>query len=197
MTSWTAACQAPLLFSGLCSNSCLLSRWCHPTISSSAAPLLLLPSIFPSIRVFSNESVLGIRWPRHWSFSFRISPLNEYIGFISFKIDWFDLLAVQGTLKSLLKHHNLKASILWCTDFSMVQCSHPYLPLKSCRPSLALQRDAAKFCFGRGREAMISSFMNSFIHPDLLAVWWGQKARPVQGGCGVSWASEIPLWAQK
>ena len=74
-------------------------------------PLLLLPSIYPSIRVFSNESVLGIRWPKHWSFSFRISPFNEYSGLISFRIDWFDLLAVQGTRKSLLKHHNLKASI--------------------------------------------------------------------------------------
>ena len=86
-------------------------------------PLLLPPSIFPSIRVFSNESVLCIRWPTYWSCSFSISPSNEYSGLISFKIDWFDPLAAQGTLKSLLQHHNSKASILWCSDFLMVQLS--------------------------------------------------------------------------
>ena len=90
-------------------------------------PLLLLPSIFPSIRVFSDESVLCIRWPKYWSFSFSISPANEYSGLISFRIDWFDLPAVQGTLKSLLKHHNSKASILWCSTFFMVQLSHAYM----------------------------------------------------------------------
>ena len=90
-------------------------------------PLLLLPSIFPSIRVFSNKSVLHIRWPKYWSFSFSISSSNEYSGLISFRIDWFDLLAVQGTLKSLLQHHNSKASILWCSAFFMIQLSHPYL----------------------------------------------------------------------
>ena len=90
-------------------------------------PLLLLPSIFPSIRVFSNESVLHVRWPMHWSFSFSMSPSNEYSGVISFKTDWFDLLAVQGTLKSLPQHHNLKASILWHSAFFMVQLSHPYM----------------------------------------------------------------------
>ena len=90
---------------------------------------LLLPSIFPSIRVFSNESVLCIRWPKYWSFSFSfsISPSNEYSGLISFRIDWFDLLAVQGTLKSLLQHHSSKASILQCSSFSMVQLSHLYM----------------------------------------------------------------------
>ena len=88
-------------------------------------PLLLLPSIFPSIRVFSSESVLHIRWPKYWSFSFSISPFSEYSGLISFKIDWFDFLAVQGTLKSLLQHHSSKASILWCSAFFMVQLSHP------------------------------------------------------------------------
>ena len=87
-------------------------------------PLLLLPSIFPSIRVFSNESVLHIRWPKYWSFSFSISPSKEYSGLISFSIDWFDLLAVQGTLKSLLKHHSSKASTLQCPAFFMVQLSH-------------------------------------------------------------------------
>ena len=91
-------------------------------------PLLLLPSIFPSIRVFSNESVLSIRWPKYWSFNFSISPSNEYSGLISFRIDWFDF-AVQGTLKSLLQHHNLRASVLWCSAIFMVQLSHPYMTI--------------------------------------------------------------------
>jgi len=90
-------------------------------------PLLLPPSIFPSIRVFSNQSVLGIRWPKYWSFSFSISPFNEYSGLISFRMDWLDLLAVQGTLKSLLKHHSSKASILWHSAFLIVQFSNPYM----------------------------------------------------------------------
>ena len=89
-------------------------------------PLLLLLSIFPSIGVFSNESVL-IKWPKHWSFSFSISPSNEYSRLISFRMDWLDLLAVQGTLKSLLQHHSSKASILWCSAFFIVQLSHPYM----------------------------------------------------------------------
>ena len=89
--------------------------------------LLLLPSIFPSIRVFSNESVLPMRWPKYWSFSFSISPSNEYLGLISFRIDWFYLLAVQGTLKSLLHHHSSKASIFRCSAFFIVQLSHPYM----------------------------------------------------------------------
>ena len=90
-------------------------------------PLLLPPSIFPSIRVFSNESVLHVRWPKYWSFSFSISPSNEYSGLISFRMDWLDLLAVQGTLKSLLQHHSSKASILQCSAFFIVQLSHPYM----------------------------------------------------------------------
>ena len=90
-------------------------------------PLLLPPSIFPSIRVFSNESVLHIRWSKYWSFSFSISPFNEYSALISFRMDWLDLLAVQGTLKSLLQHHSSKASILWCSAFFTVQLSHPYM----------------------------------------------------------------------
>ena len=90
-------------------------------------PLLLLPSIFPIIRVFSNELVLCIRWPKYWSFSFNISPSNEHLGLISFRMDWLDLLAVQGTLKSLLQHHGSKASILWCSAFFIVQLSHPYM----------------------------------------------------------------------
>ena len=90
-------------------------------------PFLLLPSIFPSIRVFSNESVLHIRWPKYWSFSFSISPSNEYSGLISFRMDWLDLLAVQGTLKSLLQHYSSKASILQCSAFFIVQLSHLYM----------------------------------------------------------------------
>ena len=90
-------------------------------------PLFLLPSIFPSIRVFSNESALHIRWPKYWSFSFNISPSNEHPGLVSFRMDWLDLLAVQGTLKSLLQHHSSKASILPCSAFFIVQVSHPYM----------------------------------------------------------------------
>ena len=90
-------------------------------------PFLLLPSILPIIRVFSNESVLHSRWPKYWSFGFNVSPSNEYSGLISFRIDWFDLLSVKGTLKSLLQHHGSKASILWHSAFFMVQLSHPYL----------------------------------------------------------------------
>ena len=91
---------------------------CHP---------LLLPSVFPSIRVFSNESVLHIRWPKYWSFSFSISPSNEYSGLISFRMNWLDFLAVQGTLKSLLQHHSSKASIFWCSAFFIIQLLHPYM----------------------------------------------------------------------
>ena len=127
MTPWTAARQAPRpsLSPGACSDSCPLSWWCHPTISS-CRPLLLLPSIFPIIRVFSNESALHIKWPKCWSFSFSISPSKEYSGLISFRMDWLDLLAVQGTLKNV-QHHSLKASILWCSAFFIVQLSHPYM----------------------------------------------------------------------
>ena len=92
-------------------------------------PLLLLPSIFPSIRVFSSESVFHIRWPKYWNFSFSISPSNEYLGLISFRIDWLDLLAVQESLKSLLQHHSSKASILWRSAFFIVQLSHPYMTI--------------------------------------------------------------------
>ena len=110
---------------GVYSNSCLLSWWCHTTISSCRP--LLPPLIFPSIRVYSNESVLHIRWSKYWSFSVNISPSNEYSGLISFRMDWVDLLAVQGTLKSLLQHHSSKATILWCSAFFIVQLSHPYI----------------------------------------------------------------------
>ena len=100
-------------------------------------PLLLLPSIFPNIRVFSNESALHIRWPKYWNFSFNISPSSEHPGLISFSMDWLDLLAVQGTLKSLLHHHSSKASILLCSAFFIVQLSHPYM---TTRKTIALTR---------------------------------------------------------
>ena len=109
------------------SNSCPLSQWCHPTISSSAIPFSSCLQSFSSIRVFSNESVLRIKWPEYWSFSFSISPSNEHSGLISFRIDWLDLLAAQVTLKSLLQHHNSKASILQRSAFFIVQLSHPYM----------------------------------------------------------------------
>ena len=111
----------------VCSNSCPSSWWCHPTISFSVCPLLLSPSNFSSIRVFSTESVLHMMWPKYWSFSFSISPSNEYSGLITFRIDWFDLLALQGTLKSLLQYRSSKASILWHSAFFMVHLSHPYM----------------------------------------------------------------------
>ena len=112
-TPWTIVCLAPLsLSSGVCSNSCPFWSVMLSNHLILHCPLPLLPSIFPSIRVFSNESALHIRWPKYWIFSFSISPSNEYSGLISLRTDWFNLLTVQGTLKSLLQHHNLKASIL-------------------------------------------------------------------------------------
>ena len=119
-------CSSPT--PGVYPNSCPLSQWSnHPAISSSVVPLLLLPSIFPSIRVFPNESALCIRWPQYWSFRFNISPSNEHPGLTSFRMDWLDLLAVQGTLESLHQHHSSKASILRCSAFFTVQLSHPYM----------------------------------------------------------------------
>ena len=111
---------------GACSNSCLLSQWCHPTISSSIIPFSFCLH-FPSIRVFSNELVLRITWPKYWSFSFSISPSNEYSGLTSFKTDWFEIFAVQGTLKSLPQHHSSNASILRHSAFFIVQLAHPYM----------------------------------------------------------------------
>ena len=128
-TWWTAAHQASLSITNSCSLLRLMSI--DSVVPSNhlilCCPLLLLPSIFPSIRVFSNETVLRIRWPKYWSFSFNISPPNEYSGLTSFRVDWFDLLDVQGTLKSLLQYHSSKASILWHSAFFMVQLSHPYM----------------------------------------------------------------------
>ena len=111
---------------GAYSDSCSSSQWCHPTISSSVIPFFSHLQSFPAIRVFSSESVLLIRWPKYWSFSFSISPSNEYSELISFRMDWLDFLAVQGTLKSLLWHHSPKTSILRCSAFFIVQLSHDY-----------------------------------------------------------------------
>ena len=130
-TPWTASLQVSLSFTV---SQSLLRLMCIESVMPAnhlilCRPLFLLPSIFPSIRVFSSESALHIRWPKYWSFSFSfsISLSNEYSGLISFRIDWFDLLAVQGTLKSLLQHHSSKASILWSSAFFTVQLSYPYM----------------------------------------------------------------------
>ena len=138
MTPWIAAHQAPLsstipqsLLKFMSLKSMMLSNHlilCHP---------LLLPLIFPSIRVFSNESTLCIKWLKYWSFSFSTSPLNEYSGLIFFRIDWFDLLDVQGNLKSLLQHYSSKASVLWCSAFFVVPLSHPYITVEK---TIALTR---------------------------------------------------------
>ena len=124
MTPWTAAHQASLSFT---ITWRLLKLMSIESVMPSNCLFLLLPSIFPSIRVFSNESALHIRWPKYWSFSFSISPSNNNSGLVSFRTDWFDLLVVQKTLKSLLQHHISKASVLQCSPFFMVQLSHPYL----------------------------------------------------------------------
>ena len=132
-------------------------------------PLLFLPSIFPSIRVFSNESVLHIRWPKYWSFSFNTSPSNEYSELISFRTDLFDLLAVQGTLKSLLQHHSSKASILWCSAFFRVQLSHPYM---TAGKTIALTR---RIFVGKVMSLlfnMLSRFSVTGIKLLLLPWWW-------------------------
>ena len=129
MTPWTAACQASLSFT--ISQSLLKLMSIELVMPSNhlilCHPFLLLPSIFPSIRVFSNELALCIRWPKYWSLSFSISPSNEYSGLISLRIGWFDLPAIQGILQSLLQYHSLKASILWSSAFFMVQLSHLYM----------------------------------------------------------------------
>ena len=138
-TPWTAACQASL---SITNSWSLLKLMSIELVMPSnhlilCFPLLLPPSIFPSIKVFSNESVLHIRWPKYWSFSFSISPSNKYSGLISFRMDWLDLLAVQGTLKNLLQHHSSKVSILQRSAFFIVQLSHPYM---TTRKAIALTR---------------------------------------------------------
>ena len=127
-TPWTAGHQASMSIINSRSFLQLMSiEWVMPSNHLILCLPFLLPSIFPSIRVFSNESFLPIRWQKHWHFSFSISPSNEHSGLISFRMDWLHLLAVQGTLKSLLQHHSSKASVLWCSAFFMVQLSHPYM----------------------------------------------------------------------
>ena len=134
-------------------------------------PLLFPPSVCPSIRVFSNESALHIRWPKYWSFSFSISPSNNYSGLISFRTDWFDLPAVQATLKSLLQHHSLKASILWCSAFFMVQLSHPYMTTGK-TIALTICTYVTKYCFplgeGNGNPLQCSCLEN----PRDGGAWW-------------------------
>ena len=150
-TPWTAARQAFLSITNARSSPELMSI--ESVMPSShlilCRPLLLLPSIFPSIRVFSNESALHMRWLKYWSFSFSISPSNEHPGLISFRMDWLDLLAVQGTLKSLLQHHSSKASILQCSAFFMVQLLHPYMTTEK---TIALTR-----------RTFVGKVMSSFI----------------------------------
>ena len=127
---WTAAHPASLIITNSQSLLKLKSiKSMRPSNHLILCHPLLLPSIFASIRVFSNEPALHIRWPKYWSFSFNISPSNGYLGLISLRMDWLDLLAVQGTLKSLLQHHSSKASILWCSAFFTVQLSHPYMTI--------------------------------------------------------------------
>ena len=172
VTPWTAALQASLSITNsrsppkpmsielvMPSNHLIL---CHP--------FLLLPSIFPSIRVFSNESALQMRWPKYWSFSFSISPSNEHSGLISFRMDWLDLLAVQGTLKSLLKHHSSNASILRCSAFFIVQLSHPYMTTGK---TIALTRrifvDKVMFLLYNMLARLVTTFLPRSKH--LLISW--------------------------
>ena len=151
---------------GVHPNSCPLSRWCHAAISSFC-PLLLLPPVPPSIRVFSNESALCLRWPKYWSFCLSISPSNEHSGLISFRMDWLDLLAVQGTLKSLLQHHSSKASILRHSVFFTVQLSNPYMTTGK---TIALIRQTlvSKVGEGNGTPLQYSCLKN----PMDGGAWW-------------------------
>ena len=147
MSPWIAACQTSLSFT--ISLSLLKVASIELVMPSNhlilCHPLLLLPSIFPSIGFFSSELALPIRWPKYWSFSFSISPSNGYSGLISFRIDWFDLLAVQGALKSLLQHHSSKASIVLCSAFFMVQLSHPYMTTSFDYTDFCQQSDISAF----------------------------------------------------
>ena len=161
-TPWTAARQTSLSITNSRSllklmSIELLKRSNHLILSH---PLPLLPSIFPNIKVFSSESVLQIRWPKDWSFSFSISPFNEYSGSISFRMDWFDLLAVQGPLKSLLQYHSLKASILWCSAFFIIQLSYLY---KTTGKTIALTR---RTFIGKAMSLLfntLSRFVTAFL----------------------------------
>ena len=136
-------------------------------------PLLLLSSIFPNIRVFSNESALHIRWPKYWSFSFNLSPSNEHPGLISFRMDWLDLLAAQGTLKSLLQHHSSKASILWCSAFFTDQLSHPYMTTGK---TIALTRRTIV----QSKSLIIQAIDNKFLYKKSETYQEGTVGRKLQ-----------------
>ena len=154
-----ARLPCPSLSPRVCSNSSHpLHQWCHPTISSSVVFFSFCLQIIPSIRVFSKKSILGIRWPKYWSVIFSISPSNDYPQLISFRIDLFDLLGVQGTLQSLLQYHNLKASVLQCSAFFMVQLSHLYMTTGK---TIALTRQTF---FTKWKSAFpLSSFVTAFL----------------------------------
>ena len=177
VTPWTAAHQASLSFT--ISQSLLKLMSIESVMPSNhlilCHPLLLLLSIFPGIRVFSSESTLCIKWPNYWSFSFSISPSNEYSGLISFRLDWLDLLAVQETLKSLLQHHNSKASILWHSAFLMVQLSHPYMIIGK-TIALIIHTFVGKMMFLLFN--MLSRFVIAFLPRNkcLLISWLHKKA---------------------
>ena len=148
----------PSLFPGVCSNSCPLSWWCHPTISSSVTPFSSCPQSFLALEFQRVGS--SYEGPKYWSFSFSVSPSNEYSGLISFRVDWFDLLAVQGTLKSLLQHYSLKALILWCSAFFIDQLSHLYMT--TCKAiALTIQTFAGKVM--TLLLNMLSRFVMSFL----------------------------------
>ena len=178
VTPWTAACQTSL---SITNSQSLLKLMSIESVmpSNHLIPchlLLFLPSTFPSIRVFSNESTLCMRWPKYWSFSFNISPSNEHPGLISFRMDWLDLLAVQGTPKSVLQHHSSKASILWHSAFFIVQLSYPYM---TTRKTIALTTD---LCWQSNVSAfyMLSRLVITF-HPrsKRLLISWQQSPSAV------------------
>ena len=179
MTPWTAAHQASLSFT--ISQSLLKLMSIKSVMPSNhlvlCHSLLLLPSIFPSIKVFSNDSTLRIRWAKHWNFSFSIGTSNEFSELISFRIDWFDLFAVQGTLKSLLQHQSSKASVLWCSGFYTVQLSHPYMPTGKAI-ALTIQTFVGKvmsLIFN-----MLSSFVTAFLpRSKCLLISWLQSPSAV------------------
>ena len=165
-TPWITARQASLSITNSRSSLRLTSKSVMPSSHLILChPLVLPPSIFPSIRVFSNEIALCIRWPKYWSFSFSISPSNEYSGLISFRMDWLDLFAVQGTLKSLLQHHSSKASILRCSAFFLVQLSHPYMTTGK---TIALTR----WTFVGNVMSLLFNMLSTYIVLNLFANRW-------------------------
>ena len=172
VTPWTAAHQASL---SITNSQSLFKLMCIDSVMPSnhlilLCPCLILPSIFPSIRIFSKESDLHIRWPKDWSFSFSISPSSEYSGLISFRMDWLDLLAVQGTLKSLLEHHSSKAPLLSCSVFFIVKLSHPYM---TSGKTIALTRqtfvDKVMFLLFNMLSRLVITFLPKSKH--LLISW--------------------------